>query len=765
MYPDGLERPRLKAHLTVRIVHPDRVFLLAEGSNHLVRGVAAVAIAPYLDGRHTVPEIASAVGDRVALGDCLFALAKYEHFGHLAEGLGAAIAPAVAAAWDARGIDPAQATRHLSNATVALAAVGEVALAPQAGALTSGGLRVREVPWSQIASDEASIAVVLTDEYLDPRLGEIDTAMRAAGRSWLLARPVGAEIWLGPYFGPESTGCWHCLHERLDGNRPVGQYLRHGTGDPAPPRTSVEALPNSVEAAAHLVAGAAVTGVVTGGLPALADTLVVVDTLGLGSERHRLVRQPQCAGCGDPKLMHRPPRIELASRPVAFFADGGYRTEPPQVTYRRLEKHIGPILGAVSALRPLAGIDGGLVHSYAAGHNFAVQGGSIDGLRRTLRGQSGGKGRTELQAKVSAVCEALERYSGVWRPSYPATVSRLADLGPDRAVDVADLLLFSDAQYAGRESWNHSTAAGRLHIVPTPLDPSRPISWTSGWSLTDERERLVPSAYTWFGHPDLYERPFCFPDANGNAAGNTVEEAILQGFCELVERDSVALWWYNRARRPALDLDSLADPYVDALRDLYAAQGRELWVLDVTADLGVPAFVAVSRRADHPVEDVLLGFGAHLDARLAALRALTELNQFLPAVTNRHPDGTTDYWENDPATLGWWRDTRTADERWLRPDPDAVPTTISGYGARREGDLADDVRRCVELARDAELEVIVCDQTRPDLELSVVKVIVPGLRHFWRRLAPGRLYDVPARLGWVARPMAEGDANPTSVFF
>jgi ribosomal protein S12 methylthiotransferase accessory factor len=44
---------------------------------------------------------------------------------------------------------------------------------------------------------------------------------------------------------------------------------------------------------------------------------------------------------------------------------------------------------------------------------------------------------------------------------------------------------------------------------------------------------------------------FCRADSNGNAAGNTLEEAtILQGFVELIERDSVALWWYNRLRRP-----------------------------------------------------------------------------------------------------------------------------------------------------------------------------------------------------------------------
>jgi len=63
------------------------------------------------------------------------------------------------------------------------------------------------------------------------------------------------------------------------------------------------------------------------------------------------------------------------------------------------------------------------------------------------------------------------------------------------------------------------------------------------------------------------------------------------------------------------------------------------------------------------------------------------------------------------------------------------------------------------------MEMIVHSQTRPDLELEVAKVLVPGMRHFWHRLGPGRLYDVPARLGWVDAPIAEGALNRHSVFF
>ena len=61
------------------------------------------------------------------------------------------------------------------------------------------------------------------------------------------------------------------------------------------------------------------------------------------------------------------------------------------------------------------------------------------------------------------------------------------------------------------------------------------------------------------------------------------------------------------------------------------------------------------------------------------------------------------------------------------------------------------------------LEFLVLDQTRPDIGMPVVRVIVPGMRHFWERFAPGRLYDVPVNLGQRTHRLAEADLNPAPV--
>lgn len=749
------DKPRLKAHLTARLSGAGRVFLLGEDRYHLVHGVAAAAIAPYLDGTHTPADIVEATSGEISYTDCVLALATYSAAGHLDDGV--VTDRRTAAAWEARGVSSAEAARQLSEQTVTLVRVGDVPVGHIVTALRKCGVQVRVGD----PMPDGGPVVVMADEYLDPRLSELDMALRAEGRPWLLAKPVGLEVWIGPYFRPDVTGCWHCLAERLDGNRPIGQFLRMSADDDEPVRASIAASPASLGLAAYFIANAVTAMLLDGELPALEGVLLSVRTTTLQSEQHELIRRPQCGACGDPWLA-APTKVELCDGLVPVTLEGGRRAVPVDVTYRRLEKHVSRLLGAVSTLRPVGGTYEGVAHNYVAGHNFAVQPHNLDGLRRTLRGQSGGKGHTDTHARTSALCEAIERYCGVWRGDQPTTTASLAELD-DLALAPNDLLLFSERQYENRVRWNASAAVGRLHTIPAPLDPNRPINWTTAWSLTQEQERLVPAGYAWFGHPDLREHGYCLPDANGNAAGNTIEEAVLQGFCELVERDAVALWWYNKARRPGFDLDSMGDPLVAQLRRLHANQGRELWVLDLTTDLGVPTFAAVSRRIDHPVQDVLLGFGAHLDPRIAVLRALSELNQFLPSVTERRRDGSAVYREDDQSILDWWRTVRVEQEPWLLPGT-AAPTSLATYPVLGGADIAEDVRLCVGIAQRAGLEVIVLDQTRPDIELAVVKVMVPGLRHFWRRLGPGRLYDVPVRLGWLDTPTTEDGCNPVSVF-
>src|SRR5205085_9528381 len=119
-----------------------------------------------------------------------------------------------------------------------------------------------------------------------------------------------------------------------------------------------------------------------------------------------------------------------------------------------------------------------------------------------------------------------------------------------------------------------------------PSDHAAILDWTPPWSLTQDRDRLLPTAYAYFGynhHPiaqqDGVTARFAYGDSNGCAAGNTIEEAIFQGLLELLERDSVATWWYSRVQRPAVDLESFDEPYFAEMQRHYVSLGRRLHVL------------------------------------------------------------------------------------------------------------------------------------------------------------------------------------------
>ena len=75
-------------------------------------------------------------------------------------------------------------------------------------------------------------------------------------------------------------------------------------------------------------------------------------------------------------------------------------------------------------------------------------------------------------------------------------------------------------------------------------------------------------------------------------------------------------------------------------------------------------------------------------------------------------------------------------------------------------DKREQVVACVRVAKREGLDFLVLDQTRADIEVPVARVIVPGLRHFYRRFAPGRLCDVPVKLGLRDRPLSENELNP-----
>lgn len=740
--------PGVRRHLGVSVVPGEGVYLLCEHGSAVLTDPLAERLFPLLDGKHDIAAIVAALAGEVPEGRVRAAVDRLlrggqvvpvdPHGDHRAAGY-----------WESLNLAGDIANRATAGG-VRVTTCGEVPAAEFAAALATAGVLV--VP----DGEPAALDVLLTDDYLRPDIADFDRDRRAAGRPWLLAKPVGVIGYVGPLFVPDGA-CYRCLEARIRGHRRAEEHLERRL-----PGTRVAPPVVDVPATRLLTAGAVATAVahwLAGHRHAGTHAVLTVDTATLRTRTHQVDRRPQCPGCGDPGLvaaaMSRP--FVVRSRRKTFTRDGGHRSAGPEEMIRTWGRLVDPITGVVPALEPVAtGLS--FVHGYSSGYNRAFRMNSLRSLRMGMRTHSYGKGVSDAQARASALGEALERYSACHAGDEPTTTASYAGLGAD-AVHPNASMLFSDSQFAHRDEWN---ARGiPFQAVAEPLDERAEIEWTPMWSLTERRSRYVPTALLFFGHPDGGR--YALADSNGCAAGTSPEDAALQGFYELVERDAVAIWWYNRLRRRGFDLDSLGEPWVDAVRAEYTALGREVWALDVTSDFGIPTVVALSRRVDKTCEDVIFGFGSHHDARIAGLRAVTELNQFLPFVASLGDDPGA-YAGADPAQRDWWRDARVADHPYLLPDPELPAATVAELSVPTGDDLADDLATCVDLVRARGLDLLAIDLTRPDIGLPVVKVLVPGMRHFWTRYAPGRLYDVPVEQGWVTEPLREDQLNPIAMF-
>ncbi|EWM66223.1 LOW QUALITY PROTEIN: fatty acid binding protein, partial [Micromonospora sp. M42] len=494
-------RPRFRSdYVPVRL--PDGpLVVLGETRSLLVDDPVAADLADQLDGAAPLADVVARLATRHPVAAVATALARLRDHGLLTSGP-AHTSPAEAAGWDARGVPPEAGRRWMAGGPVTVVYLGAPRVAETADALRALGLAVTVVgPDGPDPGPDDAQVLVLPSSMLDPRLASMNDRHLAAGRAWTLARPHGNVVFLGPHLVPGRTGCWACLRQRWQENEQVNAFL--GGQDLAGPlpQPGRAVLPGLATTAAGLLAAELAVLAVRGTSPRLTGRMVALDTRDLSTESHQLVRQPQCPACGDPDLVRKAePRIDLPPSGAQPSRAGDSRTREPAETYAALAHHVSRYLGVVSRLTPLEATDNGVTHTYSAGHNFA-QPRELAGLRRNLRGQSGGKGRTDLQARMSAIGEAVERYCGVWRGDRPVHRATYRQLGPDRAVHLRELLLFSDRQYADRDRLNRDL--GHLHRVPRPLPDDVELDWTTGWSLTRQTPRELPAAYCWYGHPEL----------------------------------------------------------------------------------------------------------------------------------------------------------------------------------------------------------------------------------------------------------------------
>jgi ribosomal protein S12 methylthiotransferase accessory factor len=731
--------PQFAPSFTVYVLPPDVVCLYSEDRKFFLHGAVYCAIASAIGAGKSLPEINRELQRDFPADHIEEALKRLLDRRFILPTERSSGGPA-AAYWASLGILPESAEKNLQKFRVRIQAIDVQGAAELGDALSGLGVRV--------VKRSADLTITLVSDYLEGQLADLNQRHLSDRTSWLLVQPSGIFPLVGPVFSPGKTACWTCLADRMKWNREVKAFLdrkqaRRVVDSPLARNTFGQ---SGIQLAAVEIAKAIATDFRTD----LRDHVVSLDLLGSTIVRHYVAARPQCPACGREELRdpsRAPVPVELSAGGKLVMTSGGYRAVSPEATVARFRKHVSPLTGVVSSLERIEA-DLSLNTSYLASHNFSPRPESVNALKAGLRADSYGKGSTAQQAEASALMEAIERYSGIFQGDEIRVTRRFTDFPPGDAIPPNDVMLFSDAQYARRQE---PTEGHDDSPAPNPFDSSAEIEWSPVWSLRDQRFKHLPTSLVYYFRrgPGADQTS---ADSNGCAAGNTLEEAIVQGFLELVERDSYAIWWYNKTHHPELDLEQLDDSYILDLKAQLTEAGRKLWVLDITNDLGIPSFVAISHWMEGSQEFLEFGSGSHFDTRIAALRAITELNQFfsIGLLARRNAQKT-----GRDASPEW----RLEEHPYFTPrgDPVLRPEFGSKFGHL---DKREQVLACMRLAQREGLDFLVLDQTRPDIGVPVARVIVPGLRHFYRRYAPGRLYDVPVKLGLRDRPISESELNP-----
>jgi thiazole/oxazole-forming peptide maturase SagD family component len=298
-------------------------------------------------------------------------------------------------------------------------------------------------------------------------------------------------------------------------------------------------------------------------------------------------------------------------------------------------------------------------------------------------------------------------------------------------------MLFSDRQYRARRRLNNDI--NDRQEVPIRWSRARELDWIRSDPRFSTTEAWVPVGLCLLGYQDDSNSGVPPADSNGLATSSTVEEAVERGFCEAVERDATAIWWYNQLVMPRIDPLLLADELVSQYEAWLRSQDRELRLLQMTLDLPIPVVGAISHHGGG--RGPAFGFAAGRSLREAARRAVGELAQCEAnlALLKRHAgvSGTSGFTTGALRLYRWHEETNVGHHPHLSGGAPAHKVTAEVHLSWPF---------CLAVCRERGLEVMTVDLTHPNCG-PLVRVLVPGLRSTKPRFDRGRLYDVPIRLG------------------
>jgi ribosomal protein S12 methylthiotransferase accessory factor len=110
----------------------------------------------------------------------------------------------------------------------------------------------------------------------------------------------------------------------------------------------------------------------------------------------------------------------------------------------------------------------------------------------------------------------------------------------------------------------------------------------------------------------------------GMAAGNSLEEALVQAICEIIERHCGSLIKKKRLKTPLIDIATIDHPVIKRLLEKFHALKQQFFIKDFSLNLGMPV-IGVVRRITKTHGHITIGVATTREEAL--IRALTENSQ------------------------------------------------------------------------------------------------------------------------------------------
>ncbi len=315
-----------------------------------------------------------------------------------------------------------------------------------------------------------------------------------------------------------------------------------------------------------------------------------------------------------------------------------------------------------------------------------------------------GKGLTKDEAKVSSIMEGIERYCAEQggMPVVRAGVEEFT--AANNAVHPMDLILPQGSAYT----------LSRYQV-----------GWVKGTELNSMSEMWIPASAVFHPYSSKLDMMLFRTSTNGLASGNTLEEAVLHGLLEVVERDSWSFTEYYR--RVNGDIEVPSSGPVKELADKFTSKGIEVHLKDLTTDIGIPTIAAATDDVEMQDPALLtLGIGTHLDPELAAVKALLEVAQ--SRLTQIHGAREDTVRGESARKLGYER-MRRLNRMWLEDSEKSI--ALDSFPDQVTDDIFDDLQITrARLNAKGLNRTIIVDLTREEVGIPVVKVIVPGMEVF-----------------------------------